>query len=142
MSDYGASLRDACGFDASAGPRGDVLDNTKHVGSCSLISAGPIVAVVAVGLVLKCLLCPARLRQTYSGSEDAPELEVLACAGGGGTGRRVDSYATRSGRLTSAAVAPAARGGGKAARPKGRARRGEELQPVLPVCGWRRDGDD
>ena len=137
LAKYAAWLSAACGSDDSAGPRPEVLDNTKHAASCSAAAAGPLLCLLVVALALRAALCPARLRNDprYRGGEDAPELEEVACAGGASSSRRVDGYATKAGRLTSAARAKQT---AKAAT-HWSGRGAEELQPVLPVVGWRRD---
>ena len=139
--DYLGAMASACGSDTAAAPRPDELDNTRHVGSCSAFAAPVVVGCLFVLFVLRRVVCGAtRLRQTYSGSEDAPELEEIVASDGGRAGRRVDGYSVgKAGRLVSGARA--VRSGstisGGAPRPKkkrGSADQSPELEPVL----WRR----
>lgn len=139
LDDYLNDLRDACGG-GQAGPRPAEFDNTKHVGSCSLAATPAVLGVLMVLCILRRILCKEKLRQTYSGSEDAPELEEIV-ATSGNSSRRVESYSSRHGRLVTNAGASRSGGSssssstGKAPRPK--AKRGAasaELEPVL----WRR----
>ena len=131
FSEYVDELAAACGVGAS---RPQELDTTAHAASCSKAAALPAVSVVLVALLLKRMLCPAKMRKLYAGTEDAPELEELS------SGRRVDSYATRAGRLTTAAPPRSAASKSarqpKPKRPHGGHGRGgaaqPELEPVLP----------
>ena len=127
MDDYVAQLTQSCGGGAQAAAP-TVMDNTAHVASCSLAATPVIIGLLAVFWLLRCLICPQQLRTTYSGSEDAPELETV-CSGDGGTTRRVESYSIRAGRLTSS---PSLH---DAPRPKAKGRktsqRDIELEPVL-----------
>ena len=129
LSEYFSQLQSACG-DSDSAPRPEVMDNTAHVASCSLTAAPGVIGLFVLAMALRRVLCPPRLRQTYSGSEDAPELEEIACDDGQ-IQRRVESYGIRSGRLASAR--PSDR-----AAPKAKSKRKPpaeaELQPVL----WRR----
>ena len=120
VSDYLASLSAACSS-PDAAPRPEVMDNTAHVASCSMAAAPGILAVFALLLGLRRLLCPQRLRTTYSGAEDAPELEAIT----GDGKRRVDGYDVRAGRLATARP-----------KPKSKRKASEtELEPV--VHGWK-----
>ena len=130
---YKLRLQAACGSE-DIGPRPQELDNTRHTMSCSLAATPPILLVLVVAALCKRLLCPQRLRQSYSGSEDAPELEIASSGR-----RRVDSYAVQQGRLTSAVVQQAptpgkpkrVQGKPKSSRGTSSATRGTELEPVL-----------
>ena len=137
LQSYAAELMSACGGDTPRF-RPAELDNTKHVGSCSLLLTPAVIGGLCVLCVLRRLVCREKLRELYSGSEDAPELEEIV-ASGGGAARRVDTYSSRHGRLvvnsgagrTEATPTP---------RPK-KSRRDHrsalELEEAVPVL-WRR----
>jgi hypothetical protein len=126
LHDYYEELVAACGGNTAAGPRPEELDNTKHVGGCSLQATPPILGVLFILWVLRRMLCREKLRQTYSGSEDAPELEEIVSTTGRTT-RRVEGYSTRQGRLVSNNAA----GRTAAPRAKKKGARAHELEPVL-----------
>lgn len=141
ISDYVAKVQAACLAGSSTGPRPTEFDNTSHAQSCSLLATPGAVAIFLSCCALKALLCPARRRALYAGSEDAPELEEVSTSAG--TGRRVDSYRTKSGRLTSSTAATGASAAAAASSSGSGARRSKlalkragaqdtvELQPVL-----------
>ena len=120
----------ACGGTSSRSYRpNEELDNTKHTSGCSLAATPGILGVLLVLCVVKSLLCPSRRRALYAGSEDAPELEEIVSSDGSRHGRRVDSYATRHGRLTTGTIGGSGSGvdrssssSSRAPRPKSRAR--------------------
>ena len=134
LQPYMDDLGNACGGDSASSPRPDEqLDNTRHVGSCSLHAAPVVIGVLFAFWLLRRLFCREKLRTTYSGSEDAPELEEIVAADGGHK-RRVESYSSRHGRLVVNAEESRAAG---APRPKKKKQGGvaaAELEPVL----WRR----
>ena len=128
LTSYVAAVVDACS--AAGASRGQELDNTSNAAGCSMKLA-PGAVVIAVALAgLKSICCPGRQRALYSGSEDAPELEEISTTGNR-SAKRVDSYHTKSGRLT---VAPSPSVGSakvkSSKRTKGRALE-TELEPVL-----------
>ena len=140
LQDYAAELADACGGGEAQAARPMELDNTKHVGSCSIMATPVILGVLAVFWVLRQMLCREKLRQTYSGSEDAPELEEIV-ATDGGRSRRVESYSSRHGRLVTNAGGSGSGSSkgcaGKTSAPRPKKKKGcadAELEPVL----WRR----
>ena len=123
-SAYLASLRAACSSTEDA-PRPEVMDNTKHTASCTAVITPGIICICVIIWVLRTVLCPSKLRQTYSGSEDAPELEEIATTDPSRRQLRAASYQVRHGRLTSAPTGPSK---GKKSVRSGRA---QELEPVL-----------
>ena len=144
---YLNSLVVACSGGARTYRPDEELDNTKHTSGCSLVATPGVLLVLFVLFTLKCLLCPSKRRQLYAGSEDAPELEEIVSCSPGKNARRVDSYATRAGRLTTGSSGSSSRssnsrgsrgGGGssssRAPRPKGRSAHSAECEPVL---SWR-----
>ena len=137
LTDYVVDLRTACGADEVARPRADELDNTKHAETCSVTAIPGVLGVLLVLFALKRILCRETLRETYSGSEDAPELEEIVSSSG--AARRVDAYSSRSGRLVSSATNAAGCGSSKQApaprgKRSGRTAPVAELEPVL----WRK----
>ena len=139
---YLETLVVACGGTSSRSYRpNEELDNTKHTSGCSLAATPGILGVLLVLCVVKSLLCPSRRRALYAGSEDAPELEEIVSSDGSRHGRRVDSYATRHGRLTTGTIGGSGSGvdrsssSSRAPRPKSKGKaRSAECEPVL---SWR-----
>ena len=134
LQSYVDDVKSACGANSASLPRPDELDNTRHVGSCSLHAAPAIIGTLAGLWLLRQLFCREKLRTTYSGSEDAPELEEIVSTDGGSK-RRVESYSSKHGRLVVNA-AQTSRSGGAAAvpRPKAKSKKGgsaAEMEPVL-----------
>ena len=133
LRDYAADIASACGGDSASAPRPADLDNTRHVGACSLHAAPAILCILLVLCVLRQLLCRERLRTLYS-SEDAPELEEIVSSEGAAA-RRVDAYGSRAGRLVvNSGGARTQSSAPPRAKRKKLATASQELEPVL----WRR----
>ena len=131
ISNYLAQLQAACS--SGDAPRPEVMDNTAHVGSCSMAAAPGVVGVLIVIMLLRKILCPQRLRQTYSGAEDAPELEAITCDDGSSS-LRCDSYAIREGRLASARPSSSSR----ESKPKPKGKKKASNVEMEPVLSWKR----
>ena len=130
LQDYAADLIRACGGDSAAAPRPAELDNTRHVGTCSMHAAPALLGTLCVFCVLRRLLCREKLRTTYSGSEDAPELEQIVSTDGRAA-RRVDAYSSRAGRLVTNGRAQRGSAPPRPKAKKGSARERQELEPVF-----------
>lgn len=134
LSSYPDAVVAACSAAGSTRTDGQELDNTSNAASCSLtIAPGAVLIAVALA-VLKSVCFPGKRRALYSGSEDAPELEEIATTGDR-SAKRVDSYHTKSGRLTAAPISPTRLGSVDAKAKSSKRTRGRasetELEPVL-----------